>query len=273
MDALDVAVPSTATRSSASSLMELASGVDALYLSGRASLDGRLFEVLAKLKAEAVELGGSVPFELSGDVWLVKPHSFGKYLYCLDSPAGRVGISTSMKLPPLRVQPRAEHLHALGPRASLAYFERVGELLAAGPVEWGLSRLDLFCDVQGWTLCGDDRHRFVTRAERRDLHEVGETFSGFEFGRRSTKTVCARIYDKTAQIEAKGIDWWADVWGERFDPALAVLRIEFELGRQGLKEFGVTTPTEGLERVSRISCEVVSSGCRGCGRGTRRRTR
>ena len=30
---------------------------------------------------------------------------------------------------------------------------------------------------------------------------------------------------------------------------------------------------EHPERVSRILCEVVSSGCRGCGRGTRRRTR
>jgi hypothetical protein len=239
------------------SLRELASGVDALYLSGRAQLDERLFEVLEERRCEAVEVQASVPFELGGFEFLVKPRAMGKYRYWLDHPFGAVALTKSDRLPPLRVQPRAEHLHGIGPRASLAFFDGIGEVLAAGPVAWSLSRLDLFCDVQGWSLHGDDRHRFVCRASRRDLHEHGEAFGGFEFGRRTTKTVCARIYDKTAQIDAKGIDWWPDVWGEAFDASRPVLRVEFEIGREGLREYGVNSPTDGLDRAADLWASVT----------------
>jgi hypothetical protein len=70
--------------------------------------------------------------------------------------------------------------------------------------------------------------------------------SRFEFGNRTSKGICARIYDKTAEIEAKGTTWWREVWGERYFENRAVHRVEFELGRQGLSGFGVDTPEEAL---------------------------
>jgi hypothetical protein len=36
------------------------------------------------------------------------------------------------------------------------------------------------------------------------------------------------------------------VWGDGFDPDLPVLRVEFEFGREGLREFGIETPAEAL---------------------------
>ena len=72
-------------------------------------------------------------------------------------------------------------------------FAGVGECLAGDQVEWSLYRLDLFVDVQGWDLHGDDHHQFGCRAERRDLHEHDGDFGGFEPGRLIPKTVCARI--------------------------------------------------------------------------------
>lgn len=237
---------------------ELASGVDALYLSGRAELSSALFEVLAERKAAAQETDTAVPLVLAGEEFGVEPRAFGRYRYRLVHPHGLVGVTESERLPALRVQPRAEFLHAVGPTAALRFFEGIGEYLAGGPVAWVLSRLDLFCDVQGWHLIGDDRHRFVCRAEARVTHEHGEEFTGFEFGRRSTKTVCARIYDKTVQVEQKGLDWWPTIWGDRFDKDRPVLRVEFEVGRQGLKEYGIDTPAEGLEAVGRLWASVSS---------------
>lgn len=157
---------------------ELTSGVDALYLSGRADLSPRLFEVLEDRRTKAQELDEPVPLPVSdladpvSDLaeWSVEPRAFGKYRYCLVHPAGLIGVTPSEQLPSLRVQPRAELIHGLGPKGTLSYFGRIGELLAGGPVRWSLSRLDPFCDVQDWDLVGDDRHRFVCRAERRDLH-------------------------------------------------------------------------------------------------------
>src|SRR5690606_31844780 len=126
-------------------------------------------------------------------------------------------------------------------------------------VRWSASRLDLFCDVQGWMLHGDDRERFVCRADDRNLRERAAAFSGLEFGRRTTKTVCARIYDKTHQIDRKGLDWWPAIWGDRYDPDRPVLRIEAEIGRQGLVEYGIDTPLEALEQAGSIWANVTES--------------
>jgi hypothetical protein len=60
-------------------------------------------------------------------------------------------------------------------------------------------------------------------------------------------TFSARIYDKTVEIEKKGNAYWEDIWGPRRNEDLPVLRVEFEIGRQGLSEFGINTPYEAIE--------------------------
>lgn len=239
------------------SIVELASGVDALYLSGRADVPGGLVAALEEAKTAAVEANGAVDFEPLGEGWSVQPRGFGKYRYCLEHEAAQVGVTTSERLPSLRVQARAGYLHGVGPRAALAFYESVGERLVGGPVSWGLSRLDLFCDVQGWTLHGDDRSRFKCRASKRDLHEDSDGFNGLGFGRRTTKTVSARIYDKTVESSKKGTDWWPKVWGPAFDEDCPVLRIEFEFGRQGLREYGIEAPCDGLDRIGELWASVT----------------
>lgn len=89
-------------------------------------------------------------------------------------------------------------------------------------------------------------------------HEDNEAFTGFEFGRRKTKTVCARIYDKTVQVEQKGLDWWPAIWGDAFDASLPVLRVEFEIGREGLVEYQALTPLAGLAAVGRLWASVTA---------------
>jgi hypothetical protein len=234
--------------SSPVAVRELASGIDALYLSGRADLSDRLFQDLARLRARAEVMDEPQPLSVAGEEFLVAPRSHGKYRYKLRHRFGIVGITDSTNLPAIRVEPLAEQLHAVGPEATFAFWLEIGDYLAGGPVWWSVSRLDLFCDVQGWQVTGDDRHRFVCRAKRRDLHEEGHAFTGFEFGRRSSNTICARIYDKTLDIEHKGSDWWYEVWGDRFDRDRQVLRVEFELGRKGLTSFGIDTPAHAFDR-------------------------
>jgi len=247
----------TTSPEGAHGVRELCSGVDALYLSGRCELSESLFEVLEERRTSAEQAGEAVPVSLAGEEFFVEPRAFGKYRYRLAHPSGLVGVTASEHLPALRVQPRAEFIHGAGPAGALEFFDGVGEYLAGGPIDWGLSRIDLFTDVQGWSLHGDDRHRFVCRAERRDLHEHGAEFGGFEFGRRTTKTVCARIYDKTRQVEEKGLDWWPAIWGERFDRSRPVLRVEAEIGRSALVEFGVHSPADGLAFASSMWANVT----------------
>ena len=236
----------------------LASGIDALYLSGRGSLAPEVRGHLEELRTWAAESGSPVPVRVAGEEFLVSPHSFGKYRFRLAHENGLIGITPSDHLPTLRIQPWAEFLHGVGCESALTFFESMGPRLIHGDVRWGLSRMDLFCDVQGWLVDGDDRRNFICRGSRLDTHEEGTSFTGLEFGRRTSGTVCGRIYDKTLQIEQKGLDWWHGVWGDDFDPALPVLRVEFEVGRTGLSEFGVRTPRDGLDCAPAIWANVTS---------------
>jgi hypothetical protein len=86
----------------------------------------------------------------------------------------------------------------------------------------------------------------VCRASDLATYEASEDFNGFQFGKRASNTVAARIYDKTAEILKSGSAYWFDIWGSTFEPDLPVLRIEFEIGRLALGQYGLETPEEVL---------------------------
>jgi hypothetical protein len=110
-----------------------------------------------------------------------------------------------------------------------------------------VSRLDLCADFQGWDLDGNSRHEFVTRAKSRHTYEEDDVFNGLIFGSRDTGSILARIYDKTIESQKSGSAYWRVIWGGRFDPDASVLRVEFELSRSALREFGVNTPEQALD--------------------------
>ncbi len=229
-------------------LHELASGVDALYLSGRAELPKRFLDRLEDCRAWAADAKRPDPCAIGDQTFGIAAHGWGKYRFCLDHPMARVGFSTSRHLPTVRVQPRAEFLHAVGPEAAV---RALHELLDAelGWLRFWVNRVDLFADWQGWALGLEDAHRFVCRADARRTYEVAGTLTGFEFGSRKTNTFLARLYDKTADLAAKDNGWWPEVWGARFAPGLPVHRLEFEVGRQGLVEFDLNTPDQVLSAI------------------------
>ena len=45
----------------------------------------------------------------------IAPPGWGEYRFCLDHEMARIGFSTSRHLPTVRVQPRSQFLHAVGP--------------------------------------------------------------------------------------------------------------------------------------------------------------
>ena len=134
-----------------SELTELASGVDALYLSGRAEPPEELLDRLATARESAQELDEPVEFLLDGIPFQLSPFGWQKYTYSLDHSWGRLGIRKNGRLPAIRVQARAEALHGVSPTSVVEFFDEV-VTAAVGPVEWSVSRIDLFVDVQGLEL-------------------------------------------------------------------------------------------------------------------------
>lgn len=226
----------------------MASGIDALYLSARPEIEQGFMARLEDGRAWAGEIRRLAPCLVGEEYLGIAAHGWGKYRFCLEHPMARIGFSPSRHLPTVRVQPRSEYLHARGPEQLLADLAYLLEP-ELGPLAFSVSRLDLFVDVQGWSLSLDDAPRFACRADARRTYQVGGMVTGFEFGSRKTNTLCARIYDKTADIDAKGTAWWRDVWSDKYVVGEQVHRIEFEVGRQGLRDFAVDTPAQALDAV------------------------
>lgn len=235
---------------------ELASGVDALYMSANADLSAALVADLRGWR-EAASGSEGHPVELLGESFRVPPYGRVRYPFLLEHEFGWIGLLPESKLPAVRVQPRSGHLHSVGVRAAVSWWRDLVEALT-GTARLSASRIDLFSDWQGWNLEATDGARFVCRADRRDTYEERADLLGFTFGRRKTGTVLARIYDKTIESAGK-LDVWAAVWGAAFDPAKRVLRVEFELGRKALREFGVDLVDDALDAAAGMWGSVTES--------------
>ena len=226
-------------------LQELAAGIDALYLSGRGSLPSALLESLEAARTEAAEAGEPADVEVGGSHWRLAGHGWGKYRFCLDNVRGRVGLTDSDHLPTVRIQPRAELLHAIGPADTVQMMTKPFEA-ALGPLTWSVSRVDVHSDWQGLTLHRSMSERFVGRADARAIFEDADLCTGFTFGAGKGGGLSARLYDKVAEINRTGNDYWFDVWGERYDPTRGVHWLEFQWGREALRSMQLNTPVDVL---------------------------
>ena len=228
-------------------LRELASGIDTLYWSIKAELPAVELERLQAHRAMAEAAGEGVPFLLGGEEFGIKPFGFmGSYRFQLVHPYGRIGVTPSAHLPTVYVQPDGEFLHGVGPRACVDWFNTVVSSLVPGGVA-RVSRVDVFLDVQGLTLCPEDRKRFVTRAGHRRLFEDFEVLDTLQFGRRGG--IHARIYRKDIEIGKSGSVWVQDLWGEDWVPNDPVWRIEFEIHRAVLSQLSIDTVEDLLVNV------------------------
>jgi hypothetical protein len=236
--------------SHSSHLRELASGVDALYLSGRGALPRVLLDQLDGLKGAAADTGGPVDVALCGYPVRVLGSGWGKYRYYAVHELARVGFTPSDALPCVRVQPTSLGLHALGPDVMVLWVRNLLDALGIDAV-LQVARLDLHADFHGLDIAADQRSNFVGYSNRRALYEVDEALSGLNFGTRGG-ALYARIYDKTRELDGKGDDWWLDIWGSRYDPARPVIRVEYEFSRDGLREFGLDTPEDVFAQMAAL---------------------
>lgn len=231
-------------------LVELASGVDSFYLSGRGRLADRLAADLGAARERARATSTPQEFPVGEETFLVAARPLNKYPFRLDHENGIIGLTGSKSLPTVNVQPSAAFIHAAGIQMALYWFIGTIEMLL-GELEWTASRVDVFVDVQGWGLASDDRDRFVCRARDLAMWESSAQFQTLRFG-TGKSGLMARIYDKTEESRIKGTDWWPQVWGDGYVPGERVLRVEFQVGRSALNQTSIHEPIEALRRLPRL---------------------
>ena len=232
-----------------STLTELASGVDAFYASSRSPVPKYQYDGLATLKTNAFENQIFTNLTIGGERFEVLPYSWQKYPVALVHPHGQLGFTDSAHIPSIRLQLRSEFIHAVGAQEALDWFTQVLNSFEIYP-SWTLSRVDLYVDVQGWDLSYFDKERFLCRAKDISIHEVDGQFSGFNFGKRKSKTITSRIYNKTLELKTSRKFWTTMAWNEKYDTNQEVYRIEFEFNREALKQFGLSQSGETLDAIS-----------------------
>jgi len=231
-------------------LVELASGVDSFYVSGRGVLPEVLVSDLQEAQDRARETRAKSRFAVGSDTFWVAGGGLNRHAFRVEHDRGVIGLTTSPALPTVVIQPNASFIHAVGIEAAMAWFMDLIELLL-GRVTWKASRVDLFMDSQGWELCSEDRASFVCRAQQRVTYEDESTLRTLMFG--SAKSgVMARIYDKSEESWKKGTDWWPMIWGESYLPTDRVIRVEFQVGRPVLRQSGIDTPADALTRMPEL---------------------
>ena len=233
-----------------SGIVELNAGVDALYASSRQKIPSDLYQFLFNLRQKIAD-GFEGPYMVDGESFKIGERGWGKYPIFVEHEFGRIGFTQSNHVPGVRLQIRAEYLHAVGPQKALDWFSEILEAFAVTP-QWTLSRLDLFVDVQGWDLQASDEARFSCRASQVAKYEDRGVLTGFSFGRRNSKSISGRIYDKTIEIALRKNYWVPMLWNEKYSPEERVLRVEFELATKVLHELGIRTLEEALHGIGAI---------------------
>ena len=87
----------------------------------------------------------------------------------------------------------------------------------------------------GANLTRDDIDKFVSRASHRATYEGNGKFTGFTFGAGS---IIGKVYNKTEEIKVHHKEYMYEMWDLESEGE-EVWRIEFELDRKLLREFGV----------------------------------
>jgi len=241
-------------------LAVLASGVDSLYMSAKGTVRPGLWPTLEVVKKLAHDAGEAEMFEwpVAGRTMALKPHGVRTYGYWFTSPDFELMLCQNDRFPAAMVQLHSAFLHSVGVDAAIdAAASVLNEDVFAFPCEFNVSRIDLYADVQGWTLELGHLPRFVSLGRaRRGFGQVeefttGHRLTGFRFGAGGGLMV--RIYDKTIEIGRRGLAWLPDLWGERQSDA-PVWRIEAQFKRDALMDFNppLRTVDEVLARMQAL---------------------
>ena len=218
--------------------------MDTLQLSYR----GELYEEMGTKLRELKELARSnrlrervySQIELNGRVFAVHPKGTGLFKYVLTDPWNRISLSEGLGSAPVAyAQLMSDPLTQFGVNSVEKALRAVlGELcsVSAGPL---ISRIDICADF-ATRFDFETIHRldWVTRARTIDAYAVNQQFTGWTIGLGGA--IACRLYNKSLEIRASDKLHFEDLWLDcGWDGETPVWRLEFEVKRDALRQFGV----------------------------------
>ncbi len=229
--------------------------------------DGRppMFDMLDEAKGKALERSGErEPVRIEGPAaWgdltaNVRAFGVNGYSWLVESRYMTLKIGSwlsPMSKPSIMVELRSEGCWRYTAKVMLLYLRRLVERNGGRVEEVKVSRADLCVDM---LVRDEDFHagmedHFVTRAVDTAQWRTARKLTGVGVGGASAK-LKARMYDKPVEIQKKGEKYWFyDVWGiESVPDGHRVIRVEFQLRREKIKQMGVGEAEEMLSQLGNV---------------------
>ena len=111
-------------------------------------------------------------------------------------------------------------------------------------------RLDLCTHVSDVDLITDYDISYKGNFKKRETFYNGKNISAITFGRRQSKNIYCRIYNKTLEIqERKQKTWFYEIWKNNDMNIKNVWNIEFEIKSEFLRQFNIDTVNDTLEHL------------------------
>jgi len=238
----------------------LASGVDSLVLSMIIEWhDTSIFTVLDELKEKAKEHSLDYPGRLkhfnSEESWPfnIKPHGTKGFSWIMAGGGFTFKIANTTEpnsRPNVMIEFRSEALWRLGPEEAIKMALSLIEANGAYIVEAKLSRVDLCVDFlmpeEVWSQ--SLMEYAVTRAVDYAPYYTHKKLTGLRIGKG---VISARLYDKPLEIKQQSRKYWMfDIWGlDDVPPGEKVIRIEFQLRREVLKQLGLRNAHDLFQKI------------------------
>lgn len=158
---------------------------------------------------------------------------------------------------PITVKFSSSYIWSFGLKGAFSKFVSWLESISTSITGTKVSRSDICADTDSVTFKEVDIKGVVTLARKRQRYFVDSDyaivrkFSGFTIGKGSP--LQARVYNKTLEIPTSGKAWFKEIWlANNWCEDKEVWRVEFQILRSVLKEFGINTVEDLLKKESEL---------------------
>jgi hypothetical protein len=233
----------------------LLTGIDSLYVSYQGSLKPNWDVLLSGCKecaqSESPEEQLKAQVEICEHLFVVHERGSGRFAYVLSDNWFRIAIArpSAKSMPVVHVQISSESLLLEGVERVLGSLADLVDTISVPRSGPHVSRSDLRVDfVTTVDLAGIDVYAWVTRARDKAKRFVGRDFSGWSIGLGGN--VSGRLYNKLLELDKSRKSYMRDIWSARgWDGVNPVMRLEFQLEREALRELGVDVVPDLIEKL------------------------
>jgi len=247
----------------------IGTGIDTLNLGFYGNVDPDLWAYLQERKAMGQGLdpqtgeilpgrSEEVPANVAGWTVTLKPHGSRHYSFVFYNAdvRGQLAQRGRNPAPNLYIICNSDFLWRESAFGAYKIVQDFAFRLCNDEIERELaSDVHIAVDFQGWEPPPSEAHRYVSRATKQDchvqMHTTWQQHTGYTIGKG---IILARLYDKRTEMTVHRKPYFAVVWeaNPHYDPEAPVWRLEFQLRREAVSEFGIDTPAELFKRLNAL---------------------